>query len=80
VFFPAYNDAPSLPALIQNTFEVLRSHVDDYEVIVVNDGSFDNTGEVLAGLERDMAARCGAGSRLPPRIWSSTQMATGNMT
>ena len=47
VFFPAYNDAPSLPALLAITFDVLGRHVADYEVIVVNDGSFDNTGEVL---------------------------------
>ena len=55
VFFPAYNDAPSLPKLIANTFQVLRENVDDYEVIVVNDGSHDNTGEVLARLEREYA-------------------------
>lgn len=55
VFFPAYNDAPSLPKLIANTFKVLREHVDDFEVIVVNDGSHDNTGEVLAQLEREYA-------------------------
>ena len=55
VFFPAYNDAPSIPKLIANTFQVLRENVDDYEVIVVNDGSHDNTGEVLAQLERDYA-------------------------
>jgi glycosyltransferase involved in cell wall biosynthesis len=47
VFFPAYNDAPSLPALVGKTIEVLREHVDDYEVIVVNDGSYDNTAAVL---------------------------------
>ena len=50
VFFPAYNDAPSLPALIENTFAVLAGHVSDYEVIVVNDGSVDNTADVLAAL------------------------------
>lgn len=55
VFFPAYNDAPSLPALIENTFQVLREHVEDHEVIVVNDGSRDNTAEVLAELERRFA-------------------------
>jgi glycosyltransferase involved in cell wall biosynthesis len=55
VFFPAYNDAPSLPKLIENTFAVLRAHVLDYEVIVVNDGSHDNTGEVLEQLERQYA-------------------------
>lgn len=51
VFFPAYNDAPSLSALIRNAFEVLEKHVDDFEVIAVNDGSQDNTGEVLAALK-----------------------------
>lgn len=50
VFFPAYNDAPSLPGLLATTFEVLDKHVDDFEVIVVNDGSQDNTGEVLRAL------------------------------
>ena len=53
IFFPAFNDAPALPALIRQTFSVLREHVDDYEVIVVNDGSSDDTGEVLAELERE---------------------------
>jgi glycosyltransferase involved in cell wall biosynthesis len=52
VFFPAYNDAPSLPSLLGKTFEVLEKHVDDYEVIVVNDGSYDNTAEVLDDLRR----------------------------
>ena len=55
VFFPAYNDAASLPSLIQATFDVLRKHVKDYEVIVINDGSHDNTGAVLDDLERRYA-------------------------
>jgi glycosyltransferase involved in cell wall biosynthesis len=52
VFFPAYNDAPSIPKLVAAAFEVLEQEADDYELIVVNDGSQDNTGEVLAELER----------------------------
>src|SRR5438128_7386104 len=50
VFFPAYNDAPSLPGLLARTFAVLEEHVGDYEVIVVNDGSQDRTAEVLEEL------------------------------
>ncbi len=52
VFFPAYNDALSLPPLLEATFATLTQHVQDFEVVVVNDGSHDNTGEVLADLAR----------------------------
>jgi len=57
VFFPAYNDAPSLPGLISKTFHVLETWVRDFEVIVVNDGSFDDTGEVLARLQTEFGPR-----------------------
>lgn len=57
VFFPAYNDAPSLPPLVTKTFEVLTQHVEDFEVIVVNDGSQDRTGEVLLQLQQQFGAR-----------------------
>jgi len=50
VFFPAYNDAPSMPALLAKTFATLEANVADYEVTVVNDGSFDDTGAVLEEL------------------------------
>jgi glycosyltransferase involved in cell wall biosynthesis len=57
VFFPAYNDAPSLPELIGRTFSVLPKVAKDYEVIVVNDGSHDETGTVLEQLAQRYAPR-----------------------
>jgi glycosyltransferase involved in cell wall biosynthesis len=57
VFFPAYNDAPSLPGLVARTFAVLSAHVADYEVIVVNDGSADATPSVLEALCRQYGPR-----------------------
>jgi glycosyltransferase involved in cell wall biosynthesis len=50
VFFPAYNDALGLPSLIAATFAVLEGLAEDFEVIVVNDGSQDNTAAVLEDL------------------------------
>ena len=55
VFFPAYNDAPSIPGLVRKTFEVLREQVDDLEVIVVDDGSKDKTPEVLEALRAEFS-------------------------
>src|SRR4051812_37599852 len=57
VFFPAYNDAPSISGLVRTTFEVLEKHVADYEVIVVNDGSQDDTAAILVGLQREFGGR-----------------------
>lgn len=57
IFFPAYNDAPSLPRLIQTAFEVGRDSAPDFEVIVVNDGSQDATGAVLEQLRQQYGER-----------------------
>lgn len=50
VFFPAYNDANSIEKLINDALEILPDLTDDYEVIAINDGSTDETGEVLRRL------------------------------
>jgi glycosyltransferase involved in cell wall biosynthesis len=57
VFFPAYNDAPSLPGLLARTFAVLEARVVDYEVIVIDDGSYDGTPAVLEQLRGQYGAR-----------------------
>ncbi|MEQ1887250.1 MAG: glycosyltransferase family 2 protein, partial [Bryobacteraceae bacterium] len=53
MFCPAYNDARSLPRLVARIITTLRRVVDDFEVIVVNDGSTDDTAEVLETLRRE---------------------------
>jgi glycosyltransferase involved in cell wall biosynthesis len=51
VFFPAYNDAGTIASLVVLADRSLRKLTDDYEVIVVNDGSADHTAQVLAEFE-----------------------------
>jgi glycosyltransferase involved in cell wall biosynthesis len=50
VFFPCYNDAKTIGGLVRRADAVLRTIADDYEVIVVNDGSADESAAVLAAL------------------------------
>ena len=47
VFFPAFNDEATIAELVRNALAVLPQLTDDYEVIVVNDGSTDSTGVIL---------------------------------
>lgn len=46
-FFPCYNDAGTIPTMILRALDVLPQITDDYEVIVINDGSVDDSGRVL---------------------------------
>jgi len=52
VFFPAYNDGGTIASMVLSALLTLRELTDDYEVIVVNDGSADYTPQVLDELAR----------------------------
>jgi glycosyltransferase involved in cell wall biosynthesis len=51
-FFPASNDGGTIGSLVVTTLNTLAELTDDYEVIVVENGSSDYTVEVLEALEK----------------------------
>jgi glycosyltransferase involved in cell wall biosynthesis len=50
VFFPCYNEQDVLAELTEKTISVLDNLCRDYEVIIVNDGSTDETAQIADGL------------------------------
>jgi 2-polyprenyl-3-methyl-5-hydroxy-6-metoxy-1,4-benzoquinol methylase len=50
VFFPAYNDAGTIASMVLAARIAARQMTDDFEIIVVNDGSHDHTAQVLEEL------------------------------
>ena len=52
VVIPLYNEAESLPELEAWIERVMKEHNFTYEIIFVNDGSTDNSWEVIEGLQQ----------------------------
>ena len=51
ILFPAYNDAGTIPSMVLMAQAAAREFTDNYEIIVVDDGSQDHTALVLAELK-----------------------------
>jgi glycosyltransferase involved in cell wall biosynthesis len=52
-FFPCYNDGGTIASMVLETIIVLERIVDDYEVIVIDDGSTDFSHDILNKLNDD---------------------------
>lgn len=52
VFFPAYNEEDNLKETVEKARVVLQKIAQNYEIIIVNDGSKDKTGPIADGLAR----------------------------
>ncbi|MBI4058809.1 glycosyltransferase family 2 protein [Candidatus Microgenomates bacterium] len=52
IFFPCYNDQYSIKKLVEDAFKTAKSITSDCEVIVIDDGSKDNSKTVLKNLAK----------------------------
>ncbi len=52
VFFPAYNDGGTIASMVIRAVQAASELTPDYEVIVVNDGSADDTADIADELAR----------------------------
>lgn len=50
LFFPAYNEEANLENTVEKAIPVLKKVAQEYELIIVNDGSKDKTGEIAEKL------------------------------
>lgn len=56
IFFPCYNEVANVEKMTAKALEVVAGISDDYEVIIVNDGSSDGTAEKADKLAADNQA------------------------
>ena len=47
IFFPCYNDAGTIPTMVIRAAQTARQVTDDFEIIVLDDGSHDDSVQVL---------------------------------
>lgn len=53
VFFPCYNEEANLERVVKEAFYFLPKMTDDFEILIINDGSMDKTGQIAANLARE---------------------------
>ncbi|MEW6040537.1 MAG: glycosyltransferase family 2 protein [Elusimicrobiota bacterium] len=53
ISIPAYNDGKTIEGVIKRSLKVLEEISPDYEVVVINDESSDNTQEVIENISKE---------------------------
>jgi len=56
IFFPVFNDEATVRRVAEKAVRVASQLTDDYEVVIVNDGSPDNSGTFADSVARECAA------------------------
>ena len=52
VFLPCYNEEDNVEQLVNEALQALNGLVQQYEIIIINDGSSDNTGSIANTLQQ----------------------------
>jgi glycosyltransferase involved in cell wall biosynthesis len=52
LFFPAYNEAENISTTVEKALAVLPKVADKWELLIINDGSKDNTKAVIESLAK----------------------------
>jgi len=52
LFFPAYNEEENLDLTVEKAIPVLKKVADKFEILIINDGSKDKTGDVASKLAK----------------------------
>lgn len=50
---PAHNEAGNIEVVVRRALDILPIYTDDFEIVVVNDGSRDETPRIIDGLARE---------------------------
>lgn len=56
LIIPVYNEAESIGSVVEDAARVLNGLSQPYEILVINDGSTDRTGDVLAHMQESILA------------------------
>jgi len=58
IIVPVYNEAPNLQTLVEDTLEVMRAMGRLFELILIDDGSTDNSHELLRTIKSNIPELC----------------------
>ena len=73
IVLPAYNEEANIERTANTCISVLNSLKAEFEIIIINDGSDDNTGDIIEKLSYENNSIVGINHQKKHGIWYSTK-------